>query len=313
MRQLGQSVQDESRNRTSAAKQVGWRYQSRGWRYCWNSASWETYLTDAGNSETAGNNRGGGDSDTNNEEDLCLPSIESFGTPHNLSSEADKNTPLPVEKIDQALSDDEFLDIDAWTASLASDHFHLQGGAAQPPVKQSLSSRMSNPTLPTEDGPMAAMATPEIWDSHKCKADTVGLNEGGRVGIYAKAIFTSTSTCLIILQNTHPEFSIIPESMTGSINRSSNQPSNLAMGGTRIQTSCRSGRPSSYWASRYWLFRDWVGTIRSVRRRVSVQVSAHVSIVVGTPDNSRRLDRNRRYRWGQNRHRWSWSPSIEEA
>jgi hypothetical protein len=139
-----------------------------------------------------------------------------------------------VEKIDQALSDDEFLDIDAWTASLASDHFHLQGGVAQLPGKQSLSSRMSNPTLPIEDEPMATMATLEIWDSHKRKADTVDLDEGDRVRIYGKAIFTSTSTCLIILQNTHSKSSIIPKSMTGSINRSSNQPSNLAMGGTRI-------------------------------------------------------------------------------
>jgi len=313
VRQLGQSVQDESRNRTFTSKQVGWRYQSRRWRYCWNSASWETYLTDAENSETAGNNRGGDDSDINNEEDLCLSFIESFETPHNLSSEADKNTSLSVKKIDQALSDDEFLDIDVWTASLASDHFHLQEDVAQSSRKQSLSSRMSNSTLPIEDEPMTAMVTPEIWDSHKRKTDTVGLNEGDRAGIYGKAIFTSTSTCLIILQNTHSKFSIISKSMTGSINRSSNQPSNLAMGETRIQTSCRSERPSSYWASRCWLFRNWVGTIRSVRRRMSVQVSAHVSIVVGTPDNSRRLDRNQRYRWGQNRHRWSWSFSIEEA
>lgn len=73
-------------------------------------------------------------------------------------------------------------------------------------MKQSLSSRMLNPTLLTEDGPMAAMVTPEIWDTHKCKADTVDLDEGGRVGIYDNAIFTSTLTCLIILQNTHPEF-----------------------------------------------------------------------------------------------------------
>ena len=144
----------------------------------------------------AGNNRGGGDSDTNNERDLCLPSIESFGNPHNLSSEADKNTSLLLEKIDQALSDDEFLDIDAWTASLASDQFHLQGGTAQSSAKKSPSSRMSNPTLPTEDGPMAPMATPEIWDSHKCKADTVGLNEGGRVGIHGKAILQLQRQCV---------------------------------------------------------------------------------------------------------------------
>jgi len=183
--------------------------------------------------ETARNNRGGGDNDTNNEEDLCLPFIESFGTPHNLSPEVDKNTPLPLENIDQALSDDEFLDIDAWTASLALDHFHLQGGAAQPPVKQSPLSRMSNPTLPTEDEPMATMATSKIWDSHKRNAYTIGLDEGNRVRMHGKAIFTSTSTYLTILQNTHLEFSIISKSTTGSISRSSNQPSNLAMGRTR--------------------------------------------------------------------------------
>ncbi|MCJ1231797.1 hypothetical protein MMC12_008476 [Toensbergia leucococca] len=167
---------------------------------------------------------------SNNEEDLCLPSIEPFGSPYNLSSEADENTSLSLEK---ALSDDEFLDIkyflrpaSTWTASLASDQSHLQGGAAQPLVKQSPPSRMSSPTLPTDDKPMSAMATPEIWDSPKCKADTVGLDEGGRVRIHGKAISTSTSTCLIILQNIQPEFSITPESITGSISRSSNQPQN---------------------------------------------------------------------------------------
>ncbi len=61
---------------------------------------------------------------------------------------------------------------------------------------------------------MATMVTLEIWDSHKRKADTVDLDEGDRARIYGKAIFTSTSTCLIILQNTHPKSSIIPKSMT---------------------------------------------------------------------------------------------------
>jgi len=93
---------------------------------------------------------------------------------------------------------------------------------------------MSNLTLPIKNESMATMATLEIWDSHKRKADTVDLDEGDRARIYDKAIFTSTSTCLIILQNTHSKSSIIPKSMTGSINRSSNQSSNLAMGGTRI-------------------------------------------------------------------------------
>ena len=203
----------------------------------------------AENSERAGNIRGDGDSDTKNGEDLCLLSIEPCESLRNLSSEIEKNTSLPLEKIDQALSNDEFLDIDdiddflrpawAWTASLASEQPQLQGGAAQSPVEQSPSSRMPNPTLPTDDNPMAATATPEIWGSPKRKADTVALDEGGRVGIHGKAISTSTLTCLIILQNTHLNFLITPESMTGSISRSLNKSSELAMGGTITQTSCR--------------------------------------------------------------------------
>ncbi len=313
MWQLEQSVQDESRNRIFTSKQVDWRYQSWEWRYCWNSASWETYLTNAENSKTTENNRDDDESDISNEKDLCLSFIESFEISHNLSFDVDKNTSLSVKKIDQALSDDEFLNIDVWTVSLASDHFHLQEDVTKSSRKQSLSSRMSNSTLFIENESMMTMITLEIWNSHKRKTDTVDLNEGDRVEIYDKTIFTSTSTCLIILQNTHSKFSIISKSMIESINQSSNQSSNLAMSETRIQTSCRSERSSSYWASRYWLFRDWVSTIRSVRRRMSVQISAHVSIVVDTPDNSRRLDHNRRYRWEQNRHRWSWSFFIEEA
>ena len=142
---------------------------------------------DAENSERAGNNRdgGGGDSDTNNKEDLCLPSIEPFGSSQNLSSEADENTSLPLEKIAQTLSDDDFLDIDGFLR----------------PVWE-----MPNPTLPTDDD--------------------------------------------LCRQRPYQRF-VIP---------------------------------------------------RSVRRRVSVQVSADVSIVVGTSDNSKRLDSDRRYRRGQNRH-----------
>ena len=246
----------------------------------------------AENSERAGNNRGGGDSGITNEEDLCLPSIEPFGNLRNLSSETEKNTPFPLKEIDQALFDDEFFDIDnflrlprACGASSASEKSQLRGGAAQPPVKQSSLSRMSNPTLRINDESMTATATSEVWDSSKRKADTVNMNEGSRV--HGKAIFTSTSTCLIILQNSHSKFSIIPV----SISQLSNQPSNLVMSGTRIQTSRRSGSPPS-----------WVGTTPSVRRRMSVQISAHVSIVVGTSENSKRLNRNRRYRRGQNRH-----------
>lgn len=43
---------------------------------------------------------------------------------------------------------------------------------------------MLNLTFSIEDEPVAAIVTFEIWDSHKCKADTVDLDEGGRAGIY---------------------------------------------------------------------------------------------------------------------------------
>ncbi len=174
----------------------------------------------AENSERAGNNRvgGGGDNGTNNKEDLCLPFIEPFGSLKNLSFEVDENTSLSLKKIAQTLSDDDFLDIDGF--------LHPVWG-------------MPNPTLPTDDEPMSATTIPEICDSPKRKADTVDLNESGRARIHGNAIFTSISTCLIVLQNTHSEFSITP----------SNQPSDLAMSGTRTQTSCRPERTSSYQAN----------------------------------------------------------------
>ncbi len=317
---MGQAIHYESENRTFVSNSDGWRYQSREWRYCWNSASWEIHLITAENSIRAGNNRGGGDSDTNNEEDFCFSFIESIESSHNLSFEIEKSTPISREKIDQVLSHDEFLNVDEFlplaelqTASLASDQSQLQGGVAQSSVKQSSSWRMPNLTLSTDDESMAATITLKSWDFSKRKSVTIDLNEGSRVKIHGKTVFTSASTCLIILQNVHSNFSMTSKAMTDSISRSSNQPWNLAMSGTRTRTTCRAERSPSHWASRYWLFRDWVGTIPSVRHRLSVQVSADVSIVVGTPDNSRRLDRNQRYRWGQNRHRWSWSFFIEEA
>jgi len=42
--------------------------------------------------------------------------------------------------------------------------------------------------LPTDEEPIAVIATTEILDSPKRKADTVGLHEGGRVRILGKAI-----------------------------------------------------------------------------------------------------------------------------
>jgi len=133
---------------------------------------------DAENSERAGNNRdGGGGSDTNNKEDLCLPSIEPFGSPQNLSSQADENTSISLEKIAQTLSDADFLDIDGFLRPAWG---------------------MPNPTLPTDDEPMSATAIPEICDSSKRKADTVDLDKSVRARIYGKAMSTSTSTCLIV-------------------------------------------------------------------------------------------------------------------
>lgn len=197
----------------------------------------------------ARNNRGDDDNNITNEEDLCLLFIEHFGNSRNLSFEIEKNTSLSLEKIDQALFDNEFFDIDdflrfprACAASLASEKSQLCEGVAQPPMKQSPLSRMPNPMFPTNDEPMAATATLKVWDSPKRKANTVNMDEGSRVKIHGKAIFTSTSTCLTILQNSHSKFSITSE----SISHLSNQPSNLVMSGTRIQTSCRLGRSSSY-------------------------------------------------------------------
>jgi len=123
----------------------------------------------AENSERAENNRGGGDSGTTNDEDLCLSFIEPFENPRNLSFETEKNTSLSLEKINQALFNDEFFDIDNFlrlsrvcAASSASEKSQLREGVAQPPVKQSPLSRMPNPTLPTNDEPMAATVTSKV-------------------------------------------------------------------------------------------------------------------------------------------------------
>ncbi len=176
-------------------------------------------------------------------------------------------------------------------------------------MKQSSLSRMSNSMFSINDESMIATITLKVWDFLKRKTNTVNMNEDSRVKIHDKTIFTSTSTCLTILQNSHSKFSITSK----SISHLSNQSSNLVMNETKIQTSCWLECSSSYWASRYWLFRNWVSSTSSVRHRLSVQISVHVFIVVSTSDNSRRLDRDRRYRWKQNRHRWSWFLFIEEA
>ncbi len=82
----------------------------------------------AENWKKAENNRDDDDSDITNEKDLCLSFIESFENSRNLSFEIKKNTSFSLKKIDQALFDDEFFDIDDFlrllrvcAASLASE------------------------------------------------------------------------------------------------------------------------------------------------------------------------------------------------
>ncbi len=256
-------IHDKSENRTFVSNSDGWRYQSRGWRYCWNSASWEIHLITAENSIRAENNRDDGDSDINNEKDFCFSFIESIESSHNLLFEIEKSTSISSKKIDQVLCHDEFLNVDEflspvgfWTISLTSDQSQLQEDVAQSSMKQSSSWRMSNLTLSTDDESMTATITLKSWDFLKRKTDTIDLNEDSTVKIHDKTVFTSVSTCLIILQNVHSNFSITSKSMTDSISRSSNQSWNLAMNETRTRTSCRAERSSSHWASRYWLFRD---------------------------------------------------------
>ncbi len=320
MRLMRQVIHYESENRIFVSNSDDWRYQSREWRYCWNSASWEIHLITVENSIRAENNRGDDDSDINNEKDFCFSFIKSIESSHNLSFKIEKSTSISREKIDQVLSHDEFLNVDEflslvelWTISLASDQSQLQEDVAQSSMKQSSSWRMSNLMLSTDDESMTATITLKSWNFFKRKSVTIDLNEDSRVKIHDKTVFTSVSTCLIILQNVHSNFSMTSKAMTDSISRSSNQSWNLAISETRTRTTCWAECSSSHWASRYWLFRNWVSTISSVRHRLSVQISANVSIVVGTSDNSRRLDRNQWYRWEQNRHRWSWSFFIEET
>ncbi len=83
---------------------------------------------------------------------------------------------------------------------------------------------MPNLTLSTDDEPMTATVTLESWDFFKRKSVTIDLDEGSRVKIHGKTVFTSVSTCLIILQNVHSNFPMTSEAMTDSISRSSNQP-----------------------------------------------------------------------------------------
>ena len=63
------------------------------------------------NSKKIKNIRGDDDSDIKNEKDLCLLFIESCESLRNLSFEIEKNTSLSLKKINQALFNDEFLDI----------------------------------------------------------------------------------------------------------------------------------------------------------------------------------------------------------
>jgi len=97
-------------------------------------------------------------------------------------------------------------------------------------VKQSPLSRMPNLVFSTNDEPIIASTTLKAWNSPKRKTDTIDMNEDSKVKIHDKAISTSTSTCLTILQNSHLEFLIILE----LISYLSNQSSNLVMGETRI-------------------------------------------------------------------------------
>ncbi len=252
----------------------------------------------AENSKRAENNWDDDDNDITNEKDLCLSFIESFKNSRNLSFEIEKNTSLSLKKIDQALFDVKFFDIDDFlrllrvcAVSLASEKSQLCKDVTQSSMKQSSLSRMSNSMFSINDESMIATITLKVWNSLKRKTNTVNMNEGSRVKIHDKTIFTSTSMCLTILQNSHLKFSITSK----SISHLSNQSLNLVMSETRIQTSCRLKRSSSHWASRYWLFRNWVNSTSSVRHRLSVQISAHVFIVVSTFDNSRRLDHDQRY------------------
>ena len=169
----------------------------------------------------AENNRDDNDSDITNEKDLCLSFIESFENSCNLLFEIKKNTSFSLKKIDQALFDDKFFNIDDFlrlfrvcAVLLASEKSQLCEDVTQSSMKQSSLSRMSNSMFSINDESMIATITLKIWDFLKRKANTVNMNEDSRVKIHDKTIFTSTSTCLTILQNSHLKFSIISKSIS---------------------------------------------------------------------------------------------------
>lgn len=112
--QLEQFVQDESRNKIFASKQVDWTYQSRKWKFCRHSALWETYLTNAKHSKRIENNQNDDchNCDINNKKDLDFSFIESFESFQNLSLNVNENTFLSLKKITQTLSNVDFFDID---------------------------------------------------------------------------------------------------------------------------------------------------------------------------------------------------------
>ncbi len=210
-RQVKQIFRDESSDRISASNQADWENQSREWRYFWNSASWEIHLTNAEDSKRAENNRDDDDSNINNEKDLYFSFIESFRSHRISSCEIEKNTFFSLKKrIDQALSDDEFLDIDqffrsdsSWTvmsvfvSQLTSDQSQLQDNVAWSSIIQSSTSMTVNSNLSLNVESMKTMTTLKIWDSFKHKADIAGSNESSEVEIQNNVMYASSSTYLM--------------------------------------------------------------------------------------------------------------------
>ena len=84
---MRQVIHYKSKNRIFVSNSDDWRYQSREWRYCWNSASWEIHLITAENSIRAENNWDDNDSDINNKKDFCFSFIESIESSHNHINE----------------------------------------------------------------------------------------------------------------------------------------------------------------------------------------------------------------------------------
>ncbi len=145
----------------------------------------------AENSKRAENNWDDDDNDITNEKDLCLSFIKSFKNSRNLSFEIEKNTSLSLKKIDQALFDVKFFDIDDFlrllrvcAVSLASEKSQLCKDVTQSSMKQSSLSRMSNSMFSINDESMIATITLKVWNSLKRKTNTVNMNEDSRVKIH---------------------------------------------------------------------------------------------------------------------------------